>query len=112
MHKYLYYTQIKVLIYRLKYDALIIIAYTDAAHHVNALSHGHTGYCLFIEDANSGAIVAVSKVQTMVSLSTTESETIAAVEATKEIIWYRNTTLKRSVMLKILPQNYMVIMRR
>ena len=39
---------------------------------------------------NYGAIVAVSKVQTMVSLSATESETIAAVEATKKIIWYHN----------------------
>ena len=34
--------------------------------------------------------MAVSKVQAMVSLSTTESEIIAAVEATKEIIWHRN----------------------
>jgi hypothetical protein len=36
--KYLYHTRTKVLIYRPKYEALIIIAYTDAAHHVNALS--------------------------------------------------------------------------
>ena len=53
--------------YRPKYDTLIIIAHTDAANHVNALSHGHYGYCLFIEDANFGAIVTVSKVQIMVS---------------------------------------------
>ena len=72
MLKYLYHTQTKVIMYRPKYDALIIIAYTDAPHHINELSHGHTDYCLFIEDDNSGAIVAVSKVQTMISLSTTE----------------------------------------
>jgi hypothetical protein len=54
---------------------------------VDALSHG---YFTFIDDAKSGVTVTVSKIQTMISLSTPESETIAAVETTTVIIWYRN----------------------
>ncbi len=67
-----------------------IIGWTDAAHYVDLSSLGHTGYCITVQDQNSGVIIAVSKKQTIVSLSTTESEVIAAVEATKEIIFQRN----------------------
>lgn len=79
-----------MLSYHLHHGKLTIAAYTDAAHHVNGLSHEQTGYCIIIKDSDSGIILAVSKIQTIISLSTTESETVAAVEATKEIIWYCN----------------------
>jgi len=64
------------------------ITYTDANHGGN-LDNGHStsGYAIII---GGGAVIWSSCLQSVVSLSITEAEYIAAVEVGKEIIWMRN----------------------
>ena len=64
------------------------ITYTDADHGGNPDNGRSTGgYAILI---GGGAVSWSSRLQPVVSLSTTEAEYIAAVEAGKEIIWMRN----------------------
>ena len=66
----------------------LFTTYTDADHGGNP-DNGHStgGYAIIIGGA---AVSWSSRLQSVVSLSTTEAEYIAAVEAGKEIIWMRN----------------------
>ena len=66
----------------------LFITYTDADHGGNPDNGRSTGgYAVII---GGGAVSWSSRLQSVVSLSTTEAEYIAAVEAGKEIIWMRN----------------------
>ena len=66
----------------------LFTTYTDADHGGNPDNGRSTGgYAIII---GGGAVSWSSRLQPVVSLSTTEAEYIAAVEAGKEIIWMRN----------------------
>ena len=66
----------------------LFTTYTDADHGGNPDNGRSTGgYAVII---GGGAVSWSSRLQSIVSLSTTEAEYIAAVEAGKEIIWMRN----------------------
>jgi len=64
------------------------LTYTDADHGGNPDNGKSTGG--YLVTAGSGAISWSSKLQPTVSLSSTEAEYLAAVEAGKEILWLRN----------------------
>ncbi len=64
------------------------ITYTDAFHS-NCVDTGHST-AGFVTIMAGGAIGWYSKLQTIVALSITEAEYIAAIEAGKEIAWLRN----------------------
>ena len=69
----------------------LFTTYTDADHGGNPDNGRSTGgYAIII---GGGAVSWSSRLQPVVSLSTTEAEYIAAVEAGKEIIWMRNLLL-------------------
>lgn len=77
--------------YKLTYSAdgpSDFITYTDAAHG-DCIDTGRStsGYVTLLA---GGAVGWSSKLQSIVTLSTTEAEYVAAVEAAKEIIWMRN----------------------
>ena len=62
--------------------------FTDADHSGDSdTAESTSGYLLCI---GTGAVSWSSKLQSMVALSTTEAEFIAAVEAGKEMFWMRN----------------------
>jgi hypothetical protein len=63
------------------------VTYSDADHGGNSDNGKSTGG--YLVKLGTGAVSWSSKLQTMVALSTTEAEYIAAVEAAKEIIWMR-----------------------
>jgi hypothetical protein len=65
----------------------MILTYSDADHGGNSDNGKSTGG--YLVKLGTGAVSWSSKLQTMVALSTTEAEYIAAVEAAKEIIWMR-----------------------
>jgi hypothetical protein len=77
--------------YKLVYgpsDSQLFTTYTDADHGGNPDNGRSTGgYAIVI---GGGAVSWSSCLQPVVSLSTTEAEYIAAVEAGKEIIWMQN----------------------
>ena len=66
-----------------------IFCYADAAFNAHADSKSHSGYCISLGGPDNGMFYFRSFKQSNVSLSSTESEINAAVEATKEIIWLR-----------------------
>ena len=61
------------------------ITYSDADHGGNADNGKPTGG--YVVKIGGGAVSWSSKLQSLIALSTTEAEHIAAVEAEKEIIW-------------------------
>ena len=63
-------------------------AWSDAAYLTHRDSRSHSGVCFSLGD-NTGVFHARSNKQTMVTLSSTEAETYAAVEATKDIVYFR-----------------------
>ena len=65
----------------------MILTYSDADHGGNSDNGKSTGG--YMVKLGTGAVSWSSKLQSMVALSTTEAEYIAAVEAAKEIIWMR-----------------------
>ena len=66
----------------------LFITYTDADHGGNPDNGRSTGgYAVVI---GGGAVSWSSRLQPVVTLSTTEAEYIAAVEAGKELVWMRN----------------------
>ena len=65
----------------------MFLTYSDADHGGNSDNGKSTGG--YLVKLGTGAVSWSSKLQTMVALSTTEAEYIAAVEASKEIIWMR-----------------------
>jgi transposase InsO family protein len=76
------------LVYTRTNSPQLFTTYTDADHGGNPDNGRSTGgYAVII---GGGAVSWSSRLQSVVSLSTTEAEYIAAVEAGKEIIWMRN----------------------
>jgi hypothetical protein len=70
-------------------NARRLFCFVDAAFATHTDSRSHTGYCFGLGDV-SGMFFARSFKQSGVTLSSTESENWAAVEAVKEIIWFRD----------------------
>jgi hypothetical protein len=66
-----------------------LFCYVDAAYATHPYSKSHTGYCFGLGDPNNGMFYSRTVKQSNVTLSSTEVENAAAVEATKEIIWFR-----------------------
>jgi hypothetical protein len=66
-----------------------LIAYSDAAFIAHSDSKSHTGICFSLGLA-TGCFHARSQKQGIVTLSSTESEVHVAVEATKDVIYFRN----------------------
>ena len=66
---------------------MIFAAYCDADHGGNVDSGKSTGGDLIT--IAGGAVSWASKLQSIVALSTTEAEYIAAVEGAKEVVWMR-----------------------
>ena len=66
-----------------------LYCYVDASYAGHPDSKSHTGYCFSLGDAFGGMFYSRSFKQTNVTLSSTESENAAAVEATKEVMWFR-----------------------
>jgi hypothetical protein len=92
--RYLYGTQDTVLRYPVesldhRLAACSIHAYSDASHAAHIDSKSHTGFC-FSLSPEGPVFYARSHKQPNIALSSTESELIAAVDATCDIIWYRN----------------------
>ena len=67
-----------------------IFCYADAAFNVHTDSKSHSGYCISLGGPPNGMFYFRSFKQSNVSLSSTEAEVNAAVEAAKEIVWLRN----------------------
>ena len=65
-----------------------LFCFVDAAFATHTDSRSHSGYCFGMGDL-IGMFFSRSFKQTGVTLSSTESENWAAVEAVKEIIWFR-----------------------
>ena len=65
-----------------------LFCFVDAAYATHVDSKSHSGYC-FGMDGDPGMFFSKSSKQTGVTLSSTEAENWAAVEAIKEIIWFR-----------------------
>ena len=63
-------------------------AWSDAAYLTHQDSRSHSGVCFSLGE-DTGTFHARSNKQTMVTLSSTEAETYAAVEATKDIVYFR-----------------------
>jgi hypothetical protein len=61
----------------------------DASYASHADLKSHTGYCFSLSDGPGGMFFARTVKQTNVTLSSTECENCAAVEATKEVLWFR-----------------------
>ena len=74
--------------YRKSSDSEPFTAYTDADHGGDPDNGKSTGGYLIT--VAGGAVSWSSKLQSIVALSSTEAEYIAAVDAGKEILWMRN----------------------
>jgi len=66
-----------------------LFCYVDASYATHPDSRSHTGYCFGLGDVLNGMFFSRTVKQPNVTLSSTEAENAAAVEATKEIIWFR-----------------------
>jgi len=64
-------------------------AWSDAAYLTHRDSRSHSGVCFSLGE-KTGVFHARSNKQTMVTLSSTEAETDAAVEATKDIVYFKS----------------------
>jgi hypothetical protein len=67
-----------------------LFCWVDASHGTHMDSKSHSGYCFSFGIFISGMFYSKSFKQSIVTLSTMESENYAAVEATKEILWFRS----------------------
>jgi hypothetical protein len=86
---YLSHTRHLELVYSKGSGSPSIYAYTDASFISHTDGKSHMGFCIGY-GSNSGFFYARSAKQKMVTLSSTESEAYSAVEATKDIIYFRN----------------------
>lgn len=66
-----------------------LYGYLDAAYACHADSKSHTGYSFCLDDPCNAMFYSRTMKQTNVTLSSTEAENSAAVEATKEALWFR-----------------------
>ena len=72
-------------------DAIFTLyAWSDAAYLTHKDSKSHSGTCFAYGDEPTGKFYAASQKQKTTTLSSTESETYAATEAAKDIIFFRN----------------------
>ena len=86
--RYLQHTKDLKLVYRPTSSKDVFSGYSDADHGGDKATGRSTGgYCMKV---GSGMTSWSSKLQPLVSLSTTQAEFTAAVEAGKEIMWLRN----------------------
>jgi hypothetical protein len=69
-------------------DSTKLFCYVDASYATHADSKSHTGFCFYLGNLMAMFFYRTFK-QPNVTLSSTECENAAAVEATKEIIWFR-----------------------
>jgi hypothetical protein len=82
-----------------------LFCWVDAAHGTHLDSKSHSGYCFSLGSSCSGMFYSKSFKQSNVTLSSMEAENASAVEATKEIIWFRSLldelgfTQKQSTMI-------------
>lgn len=89
LFRYLKGTMDYKLVYKQQFNAPEpFIIYSDADHGGNKDNGKSTGG--YVSCVGGGAVNWSSKLQPTVSLSTTEAEYIAAVEAGKEVMWMRN----------------------
>ena len=73
------------LVYKPSNSSELFITYSDSDHGGNPDNGRSTGG--YVVKICSGVVSCSSKLQSLVALSTTEAEHIAAVEASKEILW-------------------------
>ena len=72
-------------------DAIFTLyAWSDAAYLAHRDSKSHTGICYSYGDEYTGKLYSASQKQKTFTLSSTESETYAATEAAKDIIFFRS----------------------
>jgi hypothetical protein len=86
---YLYQTRHLELVYSKGSGSPSVYAYSDASFITHSDGKSHMGFCVGY-GSNSGFFYARSAKQKMVTLSSTESEAYSAVEATKDIIYFRS----------------------
>jgi hypothetical protein len=86
---YLRQTKHLELVYSKGTGAPALYAYSDASFISHSDGKSHMGFCIGY-GSKSGFFYARSAKQKMVTLSSTESEAYTAVEATKDIIYFRN----------------------
>jgi hypothetical protein len=86
---YLYQTRHLELVYSKGSGSPSIYAYSDSSFITHSDGKSHMGFCVGY-GSNSGFFYARSAKQKMVTLSSTESEAYSAVEATKDVIYFRN----------------------
>lgn len=69
---------------------LRLAAWCDASYALHEDGRSHSGYGFTFVGSTSGMFYARSSKQTNVTLSSTEAELYAAVDATKDIMWFRS----------------------
>ena len=69
-------------------EVIRLSCWVDAAYATHGDSKSHSGYCFSLGNGG-GMFFSRTVKQTNITLSSTESENSAAVEATKEIVWFR-----------------------
>jgi hypothetical protein len=89
-------------------NELKIYGWVDASFDTHQNSESHTGYCISLNSKGNGMIYARSVKQNLVSLSSTESESVAAVEAAKEIVWFRTLLREFTVQKTVTPTKLLI----
>lgn len=70
-------------------DVLRLMAWSDASYATHSDGKSHSGYGFTFDGTDSGLFFSRSTKQSNVTLSSTEAELYAAVEAAKDTIWFR-----------------------
>jgi hypothetical protein len=87
---YLFHTKEKGLVMKFDPNAdFVLSAWCDASYATHPDGRSHSGYGFSSSILGSGLFFSRSTRQSNVTLSSTEAEIYAAVEATKDIIWFR-----------------------
>jgi hypothetical protein len=68
----------------------VLFCWVDASHGSHLDSKSHSGYCFSLGSWITGMFYSKSFKQSNVTLSSMEAENSSAVEATKEILWFRS----------------------
>jgi hypothetical protein len=69
---------------------IVLQVWSDASYATHSDGRSHTGYGFTLAGTDSGLFFSRSTKQTNVTLSSTQSELYAAVEATKDTVWFRD----------------------
>ena len=67
-----------------------LVAWSDASYATHSDGRSHSGYGFTAQDNESGLFYSRSRKQSNITLSSTEAELYAAVEAAKDILWFRD----------------------